>query len=68
MNTAPNTAVLGKCSMNTSRTYSSSAMAFPKHVDYACAVERHKAGYSPLWWTWMICIAIVGAVLVWVTR
>lgn len=54
--------------MNTSRTHVSSAMAFPKHVDYACAVERHKAGYSPLWWTWMICIAIVSAVIVWVTR
>ena len=54
--------------MNTSRTHASSAMAFPKHVDYAIAGSRHKAGYSPLWWAWMICIAIVSSVIVWVTR
>lgn len=41
--------------------------AFPKTADYACAVERTR-GESPAWWAAVICIAAVGAVLVWVTR
>jgi hypothetical protein len=31
-------------------------------------IESYRGGYSPSWWCWMTCIAIVSAVLVWVTR
>ncbi len=39
--------------MNTSRTHSSHAMAFPKHTDYACAVEVGRLSFFSRLRNWM---------------
>jgi len=53
--------------MNTRMYPRTLQQAFPKTPEYACAVERPR-GETPMWWAAVICIAIVGGILVWVTR
>jgi hypothetical protein len=53
--------------MNTRMYPRTLAEAFPKTPEYASAVERPR-GEPRGWWAAVVCIAIVGAVLVWVTR
>lgn len=43
--------------------------AFPKTAEYADPLERYRSqDYTPAWWAAVVCIAIAGAIVVWVTR